>query len=248
MRTLKDIDIIRWNKIFIKSPYHISLGDWVVNSNKMAPTPMLKIFKKSDFKELKDDDPIINYNFKFSVIKHRKDELFNIFEKLIKEGITNSLYCGLTSDDKSKYKEIDLLVDKKESTMDHSINNREYIKYDYDLTGKLTSIIGYLTLLEDAIEFYQKIWGYSEDGSEIKLIKYPIGSIVSLLPDKSTDYLVVDYDYFYDNISKDCYKIRYLISKMIYDESPVIKYDKSILSNEYELSYSRNDRIKNILN
>jgi hypothetical protein len=105
--------------------------------------------------------------------------------------------------------------------------------------------MAYIMYLEDAINFFSEIWGYSEDGSEVCLLKYPIGTIVSLPKDKSTDYLVLDYKY---KKLDGKYYIDFIVSEMINNKGSVITYGEIYTFRGSELCYSRNSRIDNILN
>jgi hypothetical protein len=127
----------------------------------------------------------------------------------------------------------------------HYILEKEYVRYTYHFAGKLSSIMAYIMYLEDAINFFSEIWGYSEDGSEVCLLKYPIGTIVSLPKDKSTDYLVLDYKY---RKLDGKYYIDFIVSEMINNKGSVITYGEIYTFRESELCYSRNSRIDNILN
>jgi hypothetical protein len=148
--------------------------------------------------------------------------------------------------DSSKEIEIYKDSDIEKRNIEHTVLNRDFIKYTYKFSGKLASIIAYISYLEDAITYFQMIWGYNEEGEEICLTKYKIGDIVSVKNDKSKDFLVVDY--YYDRINDD-YKIDYVISEMMSNpNSSVIKYGDGLKESEDNLTYSRNNRIDNILN
>jgi hypothetical protein len=98
--------------------------------------------------------------------------------------------------------------------------------------------------LEDTIEIFSKIWGYDEDGGEHLLTKFTIGDIVSRVKDQSEDYLVLDI------IAEKNYNefiLNYEICKMM-TKGQIIKYDKSEVVRESDITYSRNNRIDDILN
>jgi hypothetical protein len=105
--------------------------------------------------------------------------------------------------------------------------------------------MAYISYLEDTINFFSEIWGYDEDGSEVCLLKYPIGTIVSLEKDKSKDYLVLDYKY---SKSDGKYHIDFVASEMLNSKGSIIKYGDVSTFNESQLCYSRNSRIDDILN
>ena len=105
--------------------------------------------------------------------------------------------------------------------------------------------MAYISYLEDTINYVSEMWGYNEDGSEVCLLKYPIGTIVSLPEDKSKDYLVLDYSY---NKLDGKYYIDFVVSEMMNSKGAVIKYGEIYTFNESQLCYSRNSRIDDILN
>jgi hypothetical protein len=116
--------------------------------------------------------------------------------------------------------------------------------YSYTFKGKLSSIMAYVMFLEDTINYFSEIFGYNEDGTEVNLLKFPIGTIVSKSKDKSKDYLVLEYRY---KKLDGKYSIDYLISEMI-SNGLIIKYGDIENGYENDLCYSRNSRIDDILN
>ncbi len=250
MRILKDIDIIKWNKRLDRSPYHISSCNGHIQSNGLVSQSIgiiqktnIGISHSTNYTFQQTNDPFIKYDFSFSVSSNRRDDFFKIESILFNNGIHNSY---MDTNDKT-HKIIltrDIITSKSEII--HNVYDKEYIKYSYHIEGKLTSIVAYITILDDTIEFFQNIWGYNENGQEHCLVKYPIGSIVSTNNDKSKDYMVIEYDYVVDY---DKYIINYVISEMENNpKSLVIKYSGTEIQKESNLCYSRNDRINNILN
>ncbi len=188
-------------------------------------------------------EPEIKYEITFSVCEKRIDEFFNIFDKLTNNGIENFVYHS-TKEHKPIVFTEDIVNSKTE--LIHSFMNRKYKKIKYDFRGKASSIIAYVQALKNTIEFFGMIWGYTEEGEELFLLKYPVGSIVSPLNDKSKDILVVDYVY---EKFKDKFKIKYEVYEILgNDKSSTLQYgNKSILSEE-ELSLSRTAQVNSILN
>jgi hypothetical protein len=104
----------------------------------------------------------------------------------------------------------------------------------------------YISYLTDAIDYVAMLWGYNEDGEEIKLLKHNIGDIVSPIDDKSKDLIILDYKFTKRNNEKI---IDYVLSELIGDKkSSVIKYNNILTLSESKLAFSRNNRIDNILN
>lgn len=243
MRNLIDKDISKWNKRF-DNKYFISSNEWYTSNFVSSQTLSIKQKDKDRMGsvQLKDiSDPQIKYDFSFSVTENRKYEFFRIHSSLLKRGIINKVSLNGVKNDISM---IPVSISKKENL--HEIYDRKYIRHSYKLEGSLTSIIAYVTILEDTIEYFQKIWGYDESGNEHSIIKYPIGTIVSEISNKSSDYMVIDYHF---NIYNGEYHIDYIVSEIESDpKSSIIKYGRQMIIIEDKLSYSRNNRIDNLLN
>jgi hypothetical protein len=195
-------------------------------------------------------DPFIRYDFTFSIASNRKETFLDLFEKLSKESFgTKSIYRPESMRDEKDTKIMDIkfsdeVIESKEENT-HMVYEKEYIRFTIHFAGKLGSIMAYVSYLEDAINFFSEIWGYNEDGTEVCLLKYPIGTIVSLPKDKSTDYLVLDYKY---RKLDGKYSIDFVASEMMNAKGSVITYGEIYTFRESELCYSRNSRIDDILN
>jgi hypothetical protein len=251
MRELKYKDLLKWNYRMSKSPYRVRLNSKCVNNNKsvsfyLIDTPINKKLICDGYQLIRAfRDPVVKWEFSFSIVESRKNELLNIIRRSLNKGVVN--YVDVYGDE-SKYEKIniseDILEHIEENT--HKVFNKSYIKYTYKFKGRLSSIMAYITIIEDSIEFFSGIWAYNEDGQELCLVKYPIGTIVSKVKDESSNFLVLDYDYFFDNQK---YIIKYVISKMFIEEkSMIIKYGNIEIIEEYKLCYSKNNIINNILN
>lgn len=256
MKYLTDTEILNWNKRLEKSDYSVYP---ISNMRSGSPDIIFRQKVNNNHHMLLGDqfvetpDPFIRYDFTFSIASNRKSDFFDLFEKLSNEEFgTKSIlrvptneYRNLPSNDKIfDIPFNDSIIDKKEENK-HFIYDKEYVRFTYHFAGKLGSIMAYISYLEDAINFFSEIWGYNEDGSEVCLLKYPIGTIVSLLKDKSKDYLVLDYKY---RKMDGKYFIDFTISEMLNDKGSIIKYGEVISASEGLLCYSRNSRIDNILN
>lgn len=254
MREIKDIDLIKWNERLKSSPFQVRVNslNWIDGPN--GPSLLVQFYTNSfnmftqestmPYQVKECADPITKWRFSFSVVESRKNEFLAILTKLLLAGIKNSV--DVSGKMKNEKIQVDSSIVKTKNESKHDMFSRTYIKYDYEFEGKLSSVMSYITLIEDSIEFFSSIWGYDEKGEEHCLIKYPIGTIVSKSNDKSRDFLVLDYNYVVDY--KD-YIINYVISEVMTDKkSMVIKYGDVGVSKEDELAYSRNNRIDNILN
>lgn len=251
MKYLTDTEILNWNKRLEKSEYRV-----YPLSNRMSAEPYV-VFKqivKNNFgynSPMGDHfvitlSPNIRYSFTFSISSNRKSEFFDLFDKLSQEKFgTKSKY--IDNSNKENISDIKFtfdVVDRKEE-LKHNIQDKEYIRYTYHFNGNLGSVMAYISYLEDTMNYFNEIWGYNEDGSEVCLLKYPIGTVVSTTKDKSVDYLVLDYRY---RKLDSKYYIDLLAAEMLNTKGSIIKYGDVLTFREDELCYSRNNRIDNILN
>lgn len=244
---ISDKKILSWNDRLSNSAYCIK-----PHYGMMSSFPEITIWQKlstsSGLQNYTDDrieqtlDPHVNYNFSFSVSSNRTEQFFEILNKILRKPFENQFNY------KDKNYKIELsnenIVDKEEEK--HKLLEKEYTRFTYKFSGKLTHIIAYISCIEDTIAYFEKIWGYDEEGKEHCLLKYPIGSIVSTTKDKSKDYLILDYSYEKD--TNDNYYIHYYCCEMLNTNSPIIQYGESNLHLEEELCFSRNNRIDDILN
>jgi hypothetical protein len=137
------------------------------------------------------------------------------------------------------------IADEPTKTL-HKVFDKEYMRLEYDFSGKLSSIMAYVCLLETSIEYFSMIWGYDEDGNEYNLLKYPIGNVVSPADDKSKDYLILDYKFIRAGAQ---FVVGYVACEMFADKnSPIVKYGPVQSFSEDKLVWSRNNRIDDILN
>jgi len=248
MKYLSDTEILNWNRRLEKSDYSV-----YALSNVRSGNPDIVFRQKINNgyspmgQQLVETlDPFIRYDFTFSIASNRKETFFDLFEKLSKESFgTKSAYHDASND--RKIYEIsftDNVIESKEENT-HMVYEKEYVRFTYHFAGKLGSIMAYVSYLEDTINFFSEIWGYNEDGSEVCLVKYPIGTIVSKNFDKSTDYLVLDYKY---RKLDGKYNIDFIASEMMNTKGSVITYGEIYTFTEADLCYSRNSRIDDILN
>lgn len=259
MRYLLDTEILNWNRRLERSDYSV-----YPLSNYRSGHPDIIFRQKTNFNNysltgqnpmgadqfVETMDPFIRYDFTFSIASNRKETFFDLFEKLSKEAFgTKSTYRPPAMRDDKDIKVLDIpfndaVIESKEENT-HMVYEKEYIRFTYHFAGKLGSIMAYVSYLEDAINFFSEIWGYNEDGTEVCLLTYPIGTIVSLPKDKSADYLVLDYKY---RRLDSKYYIDFVVSEMLNTKGSVITYGEIYTFRESELCYSRNSRIDDILN
>jgi hypothetical protein len=249
MKYLSDTEILNWNRRLERSDYSV-----YPLSNVRSGNPDIVFRQKVNNgygmnamgnQLVETLEPFIRYDFTFSVASNRKETFLDLFDKLSKESFgTKSAFRDHKSEKLSDIKLTQDVIESKEEDS-HMVYEKEYIRFTYHFAGKLGSIMAYISYLEDAINFFSEIWGYNEDGTEVCLLKYPIGTIVSKPSDKSTDYLVLDYKY---RKLDDKYYIDFVASEMMNSKGSVITYGEIYTFRESELCYSRNSRIDDILN
>jgi len=247
MKYLSDTEILNWNRRLERSDYAVHP---LSNVRSGHPDIIFRQKINNGYSPMGEQlvetiDPFIRYDFTFSVASNRKETFFDLFEKLSKESFgTKSIYRDQKSEKIMDITFNDTVIESKEENT-HMVYEKEYIRYTYHFAGKLGSIMAYVSYLEDTINFFSEIWGYNEDGTEVCLLKYPIGTIVSLPKDKSTDYLVLEYKY---RKLDGKYFIDFIASEMLNNKGSVITYGEIYTFRESELCYSRNSRIDDILN
>ena len=250
MKYLSDTEILNWNKRLEKSLYmvrpmsssqganpYISFAQTMYNSSS-SWAPLSKPFP-DQFMEI--SDPYIKFDFTFSVIENRLESFFELFNRLYKDKFgTKTIYKDKTSDVELS----DKIIESRDSII-HKIYNRSYVRFSYKFSGQLSKIMAYISYLEDTINFFEKVWGYDESGKEHCLLKYPIGSIVSKMDDKSKDFLIIDYLY---EKTQNNYIIDYISSEIMDGTSVIIKYGDVSRFKDIDLCFSRTNRIDDILN
>jgi hypothetical protein len=257
MKHLSDTEILNWNKRLEKSDYSVypisnfrSANPDIIFRKQISNTRtvLYSVDYGSDGQFVETLDPFILYDFTFSIASNRREEFFDLFEKLSKEDFgTKSVFRGNYPNGDEKLSDIhfddEIIKSKEEST--HIFSGKKYDRFTYHFSGKLGSIMAYISYLEDSINYFSEIWGYDEDGTEVCLVKYPIGGVVSKTSDKSVDYLILDYNY---RKSDNKYYIDFITSEIKNVKGSTITYGDICTFRESDLCYSRNNRINNILN
>ena len=242
---LSDSEILKWNDRLKNTDYMVG-APYDVRSS--APNISFRqIIKNRGIGDtfVMTLDPTLEFQFGFSVAKNRVDLFWDIFNNWYGDKIENEVVYTDTQNNQKFYRIIvsdDIISTKKE--ISHNIFDKEYIKYTYNFNGKLSSIMAYVMFLEDAIDIFSKLYGYSEDGSEVKLTEFQIGSIVSKKDDKSKDYLVIDISPVKIGLQ---FYIDYYITEFL-TIGDIIQYGSSQKVNDKEICFSRNSRIDDILN
>jgi len=248
MKYLTDSEILSWNKRLEKSDYNV-----FPMPNRKSAEPYLAFRQKvsSNYNILPQNqmvntpEPFVRYDFIFSISSNREETFNDLFDRISQEPFgSKTIFTDLNNEKISDIKFSDDIINEKVKS-NHYVLEKEYVRYTYNFAGKLGSIMAYISYLEDTINFFNEIWGYNEDGSEICLLKYPIGTVVSTPKDKSVDYLVLDYKY---RKLDGKYFVDFVVAEMLNTKGTIIKYGEVFTFREDELCYSRNSRINDILN
>lgn len=247
---LSDSEIMNWNDRLSSTPYFVIPRYHTHNSFPMIVFKQriktrLGSFGMDPEAEVVTMDPHMKFNFSFSVAKNRVDNFFHIFDKWFTNKIeTKTLFVDKSNREKIGDIEVSESIIKSKAQTEHKVKEKEYTKFTYDFEGHLSSIMAYVMFLEDTIEIFSKIWGYDEDGSEHTLTKFAIGDIVTKTGDQSEDYLILD---FSPTKSDNKFNINYEICKMI-KRGQIIQYGQVEFVNISDITWSRNNRIDDILN
>lgn len=242
---ISDSEIMNWNDRLYGTSYYVMPRYHTHNSYPMI---VFKQRVKTPFgMETEADtlDPHMKFNFSFSVAKNRVDNFFNIFNKWFTDKIeTKTLFIDNNNKEKIRDIQISDSIIKSKSQINHNIKEKEYTKFTYEFEGYLSSIMAYVMFLEDTIEIFSKIWGYDENGGEHNLTKFSIGDIVTKVGDQSEDYLILD---FSPQKSGNHFLLDYEICKMIM-KGQIFQYGQPEIVREDKITWSRNNRIDDILN
>lgn len=246
-RYFSKTEIVKWNDILTKRNYKYAIGE---NSD----SKLVFINKWSDGYDVSIDrfmnpEWSFRYNFSFSVIKNRKDDFYKILDEFIESGFEIG-------------HDLSRLLNIKEEVYkcvvkEHKIYNNEFFRMEYVWHNPLVSMI-VSTIIEDAISFFEMIWGYEEDGEEKCILKYPTGSIVSIKDTKDIDYMVSGYEFFRkDSINNGNNGIPFCeINTILYNivciesdiKSPIIRYGDCYTVHEDDICPSRTNNLNIILN
>jgi len=177
-------------------------------------------------------EPHIRYNLVFSIENSMVDKFNEIYNLIKHNNLQTKIYLndgfGKTV---GTYRDINfdnLTIDFKNEQ--HTLYKKDYTKYDYMLEGNLGDIMGYVKFIEDALTFIT-----------IEP-KFKISEVVSDITNRSTDYLVLKYVF-------TSHSIEYIVSEILNDTpDTIIRYGKSTLMNEDQLTWSRTARIDEVIN
>jgi len=183
MKYLTDSYIIDWNKRLKDSPYMVTpmtsnnSSFFEINLSYKPEEPTSMASYPSTIRPLRGSDTLLegktmSYEISFSVVKNREEEFFDLLDIIFNRKLGTK--CNGSIIQMPSKEEINI------SKKSHIVNKREFIRYTYKFNYKITGIIGYVSYLEDTINFFGMMWGYDDDGNEVSLTDFKIGDIVSL--------------------------------------------------------------------
>ncbi len=255
MRSLTNKDLEKWNDVLSKMGIKGVISDNTLVFFKIETTDnylnrqinQIQSYSNGGYENKQIPIPSLNYQFSFSVSK----KSLKRFDILLGNFLSEGLNYNITSDNyrgkkeqivKQKIEYFNIFLTESE----HKLYKVEYLRRIYDFKNiNLIDLIYITTCVEDAVEIIQKYFEYDEDGNEICKLKYPIGSIVSLIIDKSKDYIIQSVRFTRYTIP-DVY---YIICEIKNDiKSEVLLFSEPIEVIESNICTNRDDRINNILN
>lgn len=206
-------------------------------------------------------DKSISYKFAFSVSKRRKNDFFNLLNELVLEGVRFGDY----GHEYTKLKNYDITkLFSYYTETEHKVLNTEFVRIEYTLDNIINALV-IITLVDDTIRLFENMWGYEEDGTEVSVMKYQIGDIVSVRggttiyltqDDTSKDWMIVGYSpnrpYVADRASNPSksteYKMDYKLVAIESNKGGIIRYGKVIVADESSIRPNRNNNLNVLLN
>lgn len=186
------------------------------------------------------------YKFSFGVSEKRLEDFNEILSRMEESYFSNSFVVG-DGNLAINHKISDVNFELIKSTQ--KIANRKFSTFEYNFHCNILSIIVKIINLEDAIEFFQRKWGYHEDGEEIMLLDYSVGEIISTTEDSNGDYIIIDYEYCKNvNNEDNDYLIHYVYCKILNTKGVVIRYGDKEYSDGKNFKPNRGDRLNTLLN
>jgi len=231
MYYLLDDEILNWNYKFKSNKDY-----WISSLYDHSPTKPSIMFKRNG-EEIYE--PIDEYTLSLSVAEKRKNEFFKIIETILNtfrynfNKVCNKSYNDLISDVKYDIEE-----------REYKIGEQVYISLKFNFKCGVGSIIACVKAIEETVEYFNLLYAYDENGKEYNLMKFGIGSVVSLKTEPKNDYVVLNYSYEKSNKK---HIIKYVVSKIIKKENGIV-YDTLSYYNENDLIWNRNDRLDYLLN
>jgi hypothetical protein len=185
---IKSEDISRCNEIF--SP----LGYYIGHDGGTDIYPTIKIYKKlitdTSYDLILTDN--IDFNLEYK-IEGGNNRFGFIFENINLSEITNAFLFQESTPSLEKTQ-----FDPKGANVDI---DRSLLRVK--ISGKISSVIGYLVVLLRSEDLSQKVWGFDDSGLEIFLPKFSIGDLVSPIGE-NVEMKVIGYSLLQDKLGYNC--------------------------------------------
>ena len=248
MRELQKEDINKWNARLSK--INLAISATIVGGHhnlKVFITPEHKNYY--DFNLIHNEiksSPIVNYDFSFSISEKSIKRFDSLLDSFLEDGMQFYIYQFGKFQNPIRFEKTHF--DKYLTIKNHNLYEVNYEQRNYKFRQEdLFNIIYFITCVEDVVKIISEYYEYESDGKEICKIKYPVGTIVSIVSDKSGDYMVQNVKFIRSNSDTT---LGYHLTKI---ETP-IKSEVLIFSNdilyclEEDIVSNRDNRLNILLN
>jgi hypothetical protein len=230
---MSDSDIMGWN-----NSDRLPQGIWA--TARYTNTEDIQMDFKGGWNMDKSmGNPYIEYMMAFSVLKDKEEDFQDILDNLSSRPFQNSVINRQGTNEK-------VSAEKKIASFkrtEHLVGKTEFARFEYTLEGSASSVLAWRHVLEKSVEIFSLIWGHTDDGEVRSILKFPVGSIVSLKSNRSHEMLVMDLNYR----TIPTPSISYIACEILNQKGSVIRYGEAKEYGENDLTWSRSGRIDDIL-
>lgn len=223
--SLFDSDIIDWNN-YISQKTTIPIVIRPRYNTSIYIDVSYEIFEKFGSiskSNLEKDHLTIDYNINFSILT----EHCLIFNQILDNVLSLKMMSCINDESNNRTNIINPNIIF--STSEHTLDNKEYTRFEYKLSGHLISVMSYDKYINTAKEIFKE---YSN-------VEFQINSIVSTKDDRSRNYLVKNYKFISNKIS-------YILIEIVNIDT-IISYGDEILVNPISICNNRDIKISEIL-
>lgn len=215
--SLSSSDILNWNN-YISKKTNIPIVIRPRYNNMIYVDVSYELFDK-----VHKQDLYIKHDINFSILK----ESSNIFNEIL-DSVLNLKMMSCINDESNTRIDInkpDIIL----NTSEHYLDNKEYIRFEYQVSGHVISVMSYDKYINTAKEIFKE---YSN-------MEFPINSIVSIKDDRSKNYLVKNYKFISNKISYVLIEIDNIDTFISYGDEILIDIDR--------ICHNRDNKIIGIL-
>jgi hypothetical protein len=224
---------------------------WKEKLEIMTYDPMVKIDHYTSIRK-------INYTLSISVSDNNIERYENLLDRFLENGARQVLYEAQKHYYQNFYVE-DLVNFKKfESRSKHRTYDVDFTRITYSLKNQpMLASVFFLQIVKDVVNIIGNFWQFNESGQEICLIKYPVGSIVSMKNDNS-DFFVESVNFVRENTemykaAKE--KFGFAEELLLYNllriesnlNSQVLQFSETITTSSDFIRPNRDQRINDVL-